>query len=81
MEPREIREEAEYIESMAESLSSHLSLFENMYGKPDTGPETAVYDRNTFFRSMSDIVEKAERTDAHMKHLVGMMYGKGDGNA
>lgn len=77
MESRTIREEAEYIESMAESLSSHLTLFENMYGKPDTGPETAAHDRDTFFRSMSDIVEKAERTDAHMKHLVEMMYKKG----
>lgn len=76
METNETRMEAEYIESMVESLSSHLALFENMYGKPDTGPETAVNDRNTFFRSMSDIVEKAERTDAHMKHLVEMMYGK-----
>ena len=76
MEKADFKIEAEYIESMADSLACHLVLFENTYGKPGTGPRTALEDSDTFFRSLSDIVEKAEKTDAHLKNLVGMMYGK-----
>ena len=76
METTDFKIEAEYIESMADSLACHLALFENTYGKPDTGPKAAITDSDTFFRSLSDIVEKSEKVDAHLKNLVGMMYGK-----